>query len=317
MAMNSCLCSNGGNFITDTAKCLGTSDKSDVLAVYTMLDTSCDDSNTPLNVQKAAFFSAAGLSSVTSSASSTSTTSARRTSTTTGSATSSTTETAAGAASPTTTDTGTRGGDNNDDSSSPGGLSSMAKTGIIAGSVCVGVTLLGAAAFFFMRYRKKKDSEESHPMLPQKLAMLGGASNEAGPLPSTAEVTALGAPDEPPEWPIEPKWRPTPGAEFASSPSGFNWESPYDATPPAGWGRVPEVPEVPPVEALWTAPPLSKSTSKATSKSISTQSMAPSQVFELQGSVQPAEIAGTPVLPQGADLAYSGEGWGASGAEKK
>ncbi|KAH8900262.1 hypothetical protein GQ53DRAFT_758356 [Thozetella sp. PMI_491] len=309
-AMNSCLCSNGGNFVTNTAKCLGTSDVGDVLAVYDTMSSSCTNSKTPLNVEKAVFFSAAGLSSVTTSAKTTSsskTTTATATTTPpsgTGTASTSPSATDGAQSSDTTTPGGTTGGD----SSGSGSLSGKAKAGIIAASVSSGLALLGVSLFFFIRYRKKRDSEESHPMLPQKNNGFGGPSIENGPLPSTAEVTALGANEEAADWPQDTKWRPTPGAEFTRTPSGFNWESPYDSTPPIGWGRVPSAP---PEEVLWSPP-----SAPPSSKSPSALSIAPSQVYELQGSARPVEIAGTPILAPGADKAYSGEGWGPGPAKK-
>ncbi|KAL0935912.1 uncharacterized protein CTRU02_208127 [Colletotrichum truncatum] len=56
--MNSCLCGNGGNFVTSSATCVAKTAKDKLGAVYEMLLTSCTDSNTPLAVSQAQFLDA-------------------------------------------------------------------------------------------------------------------------------------------------------------------------------------------------------------------------------------------------------------------
>ncbi|TDZ72046.1 hypothetical protein CTRI78_v001569 [Colletotrichum trifolii] len=58
MQMNTCLCGNGGNFVTATAKCVAKTVKDELDDVYEMLLTSCTDSKTPLAVSQARFLDA-------------------------------------------------------------------------------------------------------------------------------------------------------------------------------------------------------------------------------------------------------------------
>ncbi|KAK3379181.1 hypothetical protein B0T24DRAFT_494374, partial [Lasiosphaeria ovina] len=172
--LNSCLCSNGGDFVTNTAKCLGTKDPDDVDAVFDTMQSACANSQTPLNMSKARFESiAASAASTTTSKTRTtlSTSTKSSTSKTTSSTQASTTTTTSSSATPTKstgpeqTDAGKGGQDANNNSN---GLSTGAKAGIIAGSLIVGLALLGAIVHFFMRYRRRHDGEESHPMLTSR-----------------------------------------------------------------------------------------------------------------------------------------------------
>ncbi|TQN65704.1 hypothetical protein CSHISOI_09705 [Colletotrichum shisoi] len=53
--MNTCLCGNGGDFVTATAKCVEKEAKDELDHVYGMLLASCTDSKTPLAVSQAHF----------------------------------------------------------------------------------------------------------------------------------------------------------------------------------------------------------------------------------------------------------------------
>ncbi|KAK4226741.1 hypothetical protein QBC38DRAFT_479837 [Podospora fimiseda] len=125
-ATNACLCRNGGNFVTDTASCLGRSSSSDLEAVYTTMEDACRNSNTPLNVSKESFMSSA--SSPTPST-------------------------------PTNTSAPSEEKDKGD-----GKLSKGALAGIIVGAIA-GAAVLGVAIFFLWTYTRKR-REESHTMLP-------------------------------------------------------------------------------------------------------------------------------------------------------
>ncbi|KAK3352518.1 hypothetical protein B0T25DRAFT_415485, partial [Lasiosphaeria hispida] len=213
-ATNSCLCSNGGNFVTNTAKCLGGSDPSDLSSVYQTMKQACSDSKTPLSVAESQYMSAAGFtgSLTATQPAATSTTSSAKTA-------------AASTTGPAVTD-------GEGSSNQNKGLSTGARVGVIAGSSVAGIALLAGLLLFLLRYRKRKDGEESHPMLPQDhgapIHML---------LPTPAETSALDLENSPHmgagvgEWPKDAKWRPsTTPPPYRNS--AFNWETPYDLAYP-------------------------------------------------------------------------------------
>jgi hypothetical protein len=99
-------------------------------------------------------------------------------------------------------------------------MSSGARIGIITGSVVAGLVVVAVAVFFFLRWKKKKDGEESRPMLPQEHPNMSliPTPDEAVALDNIVSESAT-------DWPKEAKWRPTANpAEHRHS--GFNWESP-------------------------------------------------------------------------------------------
>ncbi|KAK0714733.1 hypothetical protein B0H67DRAFT_446927, partial [Lasiosphaeris hirsuta] len=212
-ATNSCLCSNGGNFVTNTAKCLGSSDPSDLSSVYQTMKQACFDSKTPLNVAEAQYMSAAGFTGSLAATQPTAT-----------SATSSAKTAAASTTRPAAVD-----GENSEGLSNQNkGLLKGARIGIIAGSSVAGIAMLAGLLLFLLRYRRRKDGEESHPMLPQD----HGASIHTF-LPTPAKTSALDLENSPytgagvGEWPKDAKWRPsTTPPEYRNS--AFNWETPYD-----------------------------------------------------------------------------------------
>ncbi|KAK0721994.1 hypothetical protein B0T26DRAFT_810903 [Lasiosphaeria miniovina] len=259
--LNSCLCSNGGDFVTNTAKCLGTKDPDDVDAVFDTMQSACANSQTPLNMSKARF------ESIAASAASTTTSKTRTTlSTSTKSSTSKTTSSTQ--ASTTTT-------------TSSNGLSTGAKAGIIAGSLIVGLALLGAIVHFFMRYRRRHEGEESHPMLTSRAGHVSfvptlsdagvgaGAgshynnnySNMSGPVAGT-----LGG--------AKYNYMQISNAAAGNRVSMFNWESPdvlaYPGSPATDGGIVTPPPlasltrySTPLFELAGTSPPARLSSSKA------------------------------------------------------
>lgn len=168
--MNLCLCSNGGKFVTNSAKCIARQDSADMASTWVrtkpgktsglaqnadtvtlqeIMELHCSDSNTPLSVPKAQWMGY--QSSVSTSSTATATTTSTSTST-------------SGRQTATVTSTPSPNPDGNNSGNS--GLSSGAKIGIIAGSAAVGVALLAAALFLCIRYRKRRETyHEVHPML--------------------------------------------------------------------------------------------------------------------------------------------------------
>lgn len=189
-AMNDCLCGNGGDFATKTASCLAASDPSDLETVYDTMDSACSNSGTPLAVSRAEFLSAKPDGSPSGTASPSSTESGSPTAT----------------HKPDPTDASDGDGNGGE------GLSSKAKTGIVAGSVVAGVALLSALVFFFIRRRGRirTPRDESHPMLPGQGRF---ASSEASGDPSEYQKQG-------------DKWQ---------TNQGSNWESPYESP----WGHSP------------------------------------------------------------------------------
>ncbi|CAM1505866.1 Fc.00g115030.m01.CDS01 [Cosmosporella sp. VM-42] len=147
-ALNTCLCGNNNDFITNTAKCLGQKDPNDVDNVYSTMSKACSNSNTPIAVSEDDFKTSAKEGASTTTASS-------KTATATGTIT-----TTSGGATVTVTPTQT--GDSNSD----GGLSTGAIIGVGVGGAAVGIVAIAGIIFFILR-RRKRGGEESHPMLPQ------------------------------------------------------------------------------------------------------------------------------------------------------
>ncbi|KAL2206863.1 hypothetical protein CC79DRAFT_1335147 [Sarocladium strictum] len=146
-ALNECLCSNTGDFVVNSAQCLGEEASDQVRPVYQTMAGACFDSDTPLAVSPEDFYAIADgkQSSPSTTISSISSTS-----------TSSTSSTASEG--PTETS------DNNDNSDS-GGLSTGAIAGIGAGAGVLAIAVIGGLVAWCIR-RRRRAGEESHPMLP-------------------------------------------------------------------------------------------------------------------------------------------------------
>ncbi|KAK1755845.1 hypothetical protein QBC47DRAFT_198111 [Echria macrotheca] len=200
-ATNTCLCHNGGDFVTNAASCLGRSDPSDVQAVYDTMKTACSNSNTPLSVSEKQYLAAAA------SPSSTPTVSASSTATPTATATVTATTAAA------TSSAATGGGTGS-------GVSVAVVVAVSVGSV-VGTALVAGLAFFLIRRRRRRNNEESHPMLPPEH---GSPSHALLPPHGEAGHGSVG-------WVEDAKWRPTVDPGSGRSP-GFGWESPNDFSYP-------------------------------------------------------------------------------------
>lgn len=176
--MNKCLC-GGTAFALATASCVGSRSPGDLQAVYTIMFTSCSDSKVNMAVSKDQFLATASAASASASASAppaatttlppvtfttTFTTMISNTPTTittvitTAAAAAQTTGPVSSTPAPTPTPT---------PAASDSGMSSMAKTGIIAGAAVAGVAIIAILIIFILRHRRKRAAaEEAHPMLP-------------------------------------------------------------------------------------------------------------------------------------------------------
>ncbi|KAK1783067.1 hypothetical protein QBC45DRAFT_388963 [Copromyces sp. CBS 386.78] len=241
---NSCFCNNGGNFVTGTARCLAESDPGDLAEVYGTLKSTCAANNTPLNVGQEQYYSAAGFTGTARPPKATTTKISITVSTLTSAPTSFITST-----SPSGTtlksapvETATSGSDAESSRSGNGsvneddGLSTGAKAGIIAGSTAAGLAVLAGLIMLFVRYKRKKDGEESHPMLPEQ-------HGNMLLIPTPAEARALeeGGSTSGNSGEYDSKWRPSSNPTDRRT-SGFNWESPYDL---AYTGEEPQKPKPP------------------------------------------------------------------------
>lgn len=144
--LNECLCGNTGNFILNTAQCLGEEDPGDVQNVYRIMSSACADSDTPMDVSQSQFYAAAKGELVSTTSSLT---------------TASATESATVSVTPTSTPSDTAPSGDED-----GGLSTPAVIGIAVGGSLVGIAFVGGLAAYLIR-RRRKGGEESHPMLPR------------------------------------------------------------------------------------------------------------------------------------------------------
>ncbi|KAL8383242.1 hypothetical protein RB595_006813 [Gaeumannomyces hyphopodioides] len=179
--MNKCLC-GGTAFALSTASCVGRQSPGDLQAVYTIMSTSCSDSKVNMVVPKDQFLATASAAAASAPPAST-TTLPPATFTTTFTTMISNTPTTittvittaaaaqtTGPAPPTPTPT---------PATSDGGMSSMAKTGIIAGAVVAGVAIIAILIVFILRHRRKRAAaEEAHPMLP--VGPIDGAGTGGG-----------------------------------------------------------------------------------------------------------------------------------------
>lgn len=231
--LNKCLCGNDGDFITNTAQCLGKEQPGDVESVYKSLSQNCADSDTPMTVSQSEFYDAADgkKDSPSSTASST----------------------------PSSTATDTPDDDSKEEEAS--GLSTGAIIGIAVGAGVLGVAAI--AALVFLLRRKRRRSDESHPMLPQHNSVFGSpttfpptepssgfenetkavwttdgrsASHTSGrtPSPNPSPMTGWGSPQE--------AWSAKNGHQYTDEANG--WASPKSTrltAPYASYAPPPEI----------------------------------------------------------------------------
>lgn len=169
---NSCLCNDGGSFVTNTAKCLGKGKNTRALVpdVYTTMVDACDNSDTPLSVDQSAF-----LQTAANAAKQADDDDKKKTTTTSSTAktTPTSTSTTNSKSSPTNKDSDDKDSNNKDssnkDSSSNGdkksGLSTGAIIGIAVGAGVVGLAAIAVLLAFLRRRRAMKAAEERDPML--------------------------------------------------------------------------------------------------------------------------------------------------------
>jgi hypothetical protein len=145
-----CLCSNGGDFIINTAICLGETNNADVQEVYSIMANACSNSDTPMSVSQQDFFNAVDGNPPESSSSASN---------------DDPSSTSSGG-----TTTNTSGSDNNNDndndsnSDESSGLPQGAVIGIGVGAAALGALAVGGLALFLYR-RKRKQNEEENPFL--------------------------------------------------------------------------------------------------------------------------------------------------------
>ncbi|KAF5024866.1 hypothetical protein F66182_3105 [Fusarium sp. NRRL 66182] len=206
--LNYCLCGLGSyknDFILGSARCIGEEAPKDVDETYETMKKACEDSGTPMKVTKEEFDEASHEGQVTT--------------TTLDATTSTTTSTATGASATTATTTTTSGevtatdAPSTSETSTPedAGLSTAGTAGVAVGAAVGGAAIVGLFVWFFLQRRKKK-TEESHPMLPNY--------EDRSPLTSSAEAKH--------GWPS-----PHPSSVWPSPHPSQAWPSPH---PSQGWG---------------------------------------------------------------------------------
>ncbi|TDZ20941.1 hypothetical protein Cob_v006198 [Colletotrichum orbiculare MAFF 240422] len=208
MQMNTCLCGNGGNFVTATAKCVAKTVKDQLDDVYEMLLTSCTDSKTPLAVSQAQFLDAddddddaksTASSQAQSTTFSTSTTAPPNAAATTPSASFTPLTTYKSVANgvtvtvtrgiesvPTGTNVG-KGSDgqssspdsNKDDDKDGNNNNNNSNSGLAAGLVGGAAVLIGALAFFCYRRRKQRQARAGEAGVGGKFGALSSATSLA------------------------------------------------------------------------------------------------------------------------------------------
>ncbi|KPM41362.1 hypothetical protein AK830_g5157 [Neonectria ditissima] len=166
--LNSCLCTNTGGFVINTAKCIGDKGGVDIDLVYSDLDTACDGTSTPLSISKARFKKAAaeGEATTTSTTDAASTTAASSTESESAHVT-----TTSGGKTITVVPTQTDDGGGDGDEKGGGGLGTPATIGIGVGAAAIGAAIVGA---IFLLRRRRRGGEEAHPMLSNPAYQGGG-----------------------------------------------------------------------------------------------------------------------------------------------
>ncbi|KAH7350198.1 hypothetical protein B0T11DRAFT_321926 [Plectosphaerella cucumerina] len=161
--MNKCLCSNGGNFVTNAAKCIGREAPAALRTVWSTMSTSCSDSNTPLAVKEDDFISTGQSESGTPST---------RTVTSTAGPSSTSTSSATPTADP------EEGPNENTGDANSGGLSVGAKAGIGIGSAAGAAVLGGILAMAWNSRKSRRAHDESRQSM--LLDGRGSPGGEAG-----------------------------------------------------------------------------------------------------------------------------------------
>lgn len=153
---NKCLCSNGGSFVTNAARCIGREAPAALLTVWSTMNTACSDSNSPLVVREDDFISIGQRESGTPS-------------TRTASSTAGPSSTATGSSTPSPTP---------DTEEESGGLSVGAKAGIGIGSAAGAAVLAGILAMAWNSRKSRRAHDESRQSM--LLDGRGSPGGEAG-----------------------------------------------------------------------------------------------------------------------------------------
>ncbi|KAH6649130.1 hypothetical protein BKA67DRAFT_381863 [Truncatella angustata] len=177
--MNSCLCTNGGNFIYNVASCVSKESPSDLKTVYATLQNNCDGTGVIITVGEAAFLAQASAATETQATATatptTTTTSQTATATTTGMTTTTTTTGTGGPI--TTTTTGATSSPTSTGAAGSAGLSTGAKIGIGAGIAIGGILCLLGAVFIWVYNRRRRPAP-------------GGAYTQTGGSPLPGEYSS-------------------------------------------------------------------------------------------------------------------------------
>ncbi|KAL4726614.1 hypothetical protein ACLX1H_005502 [Fusarium chlamydosporum] len=179
--LNYCLCGLGNynnDFILGSARCIGKESPNDLDETYDIMNKACKTSQTPMKTTKKEFEQAAHDGDTTSSA-----TDAGTSSTTTATDTAST---ASDTAASSTTDAAAA--DDDDDST---GLSTGATIGVAVGAAAGGAAIVGLFIWLWL-HRRKKNAEESHPMLPNYESQHNSPYPPAEPKPAWANTPTQG-----------------------------------------------------------------------------------------------------------------------------
>ncbi|EFY90577.1 hypothetical protein J3458_000310 [Metarhizium acridum] len=223
--LNSCLCNNGGGFITKAAQCLGQNGIQYLGKVYDTMEDACSTSQTPISVSRNTFLDTAGkaASSTSSSASSTASSTTSSTATSTSGATSTLTTTT-GNPSPTQSNP-SKGADVDNKSS---GLSQGAMIGIAVGTSVAGVLAVGGMLLYFRHWQKKKAEDETSPMMAQNDYYKRGTATTFPPTEPSPSL-GLSGPDAKASWGSSPSPA-YPSPNLNKSPAQY--AGPYAAPTP-------------------------------------------------------------------------------------
>ncbi|KAF4969419.1 hypothetical protein FSARC_3349 [Fusarium sarcochroum] len=171
--MNYCLCGLGSyknDFILGSARCIGDSSPNDIDKTFDTMKTSCDESKTSMKVTKKEFEDAAHEGETTTTSSGTSTATATSAAETTSAA-----------------------------SDEDTGLSTGATAGVAAGAAVGGAAVLGLFVWLWLR-RRKRNAEESHPMLPNYETPHPAAASPYGPTEPKPAWSEAGTPHPSQGW---------------------------------------------------------------------------------------------------------------------
>ncbi|KAM0269238.1 hypothetical protein ACHAQH_009812 [Verticillium albo-atrum] len=233
---NRCLCTNGGDFITNAATCIGTDAPDTLRTVYTTMQTACSESGTDMTVSEAEFL-AVGASASSIAATATTT---RSSPTATGATTTTTTDASGSSA-------GSPKETNPADENADKGLTTAAKAGIGIGSAVGAAVFVGFAAMAWKSRRSRKAHDEARPMLGATGVWHagggpGGDGGAGGPRTGSPEFAATPQQQQAVEAEAK-KWRPVSELTSAGGTSpGYppSWASPPQAHAHQAWGQHPD-----------------------------------------------------------------------------